>query len=195
METKRKEDSRQPEMEIEQTNVPNGTSVIDASTSKRKSLTGIGTLLLGIAAILGIIVSVIFHVYDSKNTEEAGWTSEKILELVKSVRSGDSSQVEESLVEESLQEVEKDPNASIVDKAIAEAYRLEQVGKIDESIEKWRCIANTAEGINNDLAAGAWFSVGYLLTEQHLDRKALTAYDRSINLVRTYAILTEIVGV
>ena len=71
---------------------------------------------------------------------------------------------EESLeLENSVRKVEKDPKASVIDKAIAEAYRLKQAGKIDDSIEKWRSIANTAEGFDNDLAAGAWFAVGSLL--------------------------------
>ena len=65
--------------------------------------------------------------------------------------------------EEAVQEVRQNPEASPIDRAIADAYSLQRAGRIDEAIEKWRSIANVMEGIDNDLAAHAWLSVGSLL--------------------------------
>ena len=64
--------------------------------------------------------------------------------------------------EEAVQEVRQNPEASPIDRAIAEAYASQQAGKIEEAIEKWRSIANVMEGIDNALAARAWRSVGFL---------------------------------
>lgn len=67
---------------------------------------------------------------------------------------------------EAVQEVRRNPEASLIDRAIAEAYSLQQAGRMDDAIEKWRSIANVAEGNDPDLAARAWLSVGYLLYER-----------------------------
>lgn len=79
-----------------------------------------------------------------------------------------------------------------IDKAIAEAAALQKAGKPHEAIEKWRAIATLAEGIENSLAARAWFQAGTLLSEQAQDRstasatryykEALAAYDNAIRL-------------
>ncbi len=68
-------------------------------------------------------------------------------------------------VEATAREDQDSPDASLTDRAIAEAYSLQEDGRIEEAIEKWRSIANVAEGIDDDLAARAWFSVGNLLEE------------------------------
>lgn len=68
--------------------------------------------------------------------------------------------------EEAVREVRQNPEASPLARAIADAYSLQRAGRIDEAIEKWRSIANVAEGSDNDLAARAWLSVGYLLYER-----------------------------
>ena len=68
-------------------------------------------------------------------------------------------------VEGGVQEDRDSPDPSLADRAIAEAYSLQEEGRIEEAIEKWHSIANVAEGIDDDLAARAWFSVGYLLQE------------------------------
>ena len=127
-------------------------------------LGGIGTLFIGIDAIRP----------DNSNLSLKG---KDIVKFIQSVKSEDREQFDES-----LRKVEQDPKASVMNKAIAEAYRLKQIGKIDDSIEKWRSIANTSEGIDNDLAAGAWFSIGYLYLEEGEEEKALSAYDKSISL-------------
>ena len=53
----------------------------------------------------------------------------------------------------------ENPEASLTDKAIADAVSLQQQGKRDDAIEKWRALAHIAEGSDNDLAARAWFSL------------------------------------
>ena len=68
--------------------------------------------------------------------------------------------------EEAVREVRRNPEASPLARAIADAYLLQRAGRIEEAIEKWRSIANVAEGSDNDLAARAWLSVGYLLYER-----------------------------
>ena len=66
-----------------------------------------------------------------------------------------------------------------ITKIIDQAVFLQQQDKRDEAIKKWRTIAQIVEGIDNDLAARAWFSVGYLL-ENPEDR--ILSYDRAISL-------------
>ena len=68
--------------------------------------------------------------------------------------------------EEAVRDIRRNPEASLLARAIADAYSLQRAGKIEEAIEKWRSIANVAEGSDNDLAARAWLSVGYLLYER-----------------------------
>ena len=77
--------------------------------------------------------------------------------------------------------VQSNPEASLVDRAIAHAISLQQEGKRDDAIEKWRAIAHVAEGTDNDLAAAACFSVGYLLQNENPE-DAILAYDRAIHL-------------
>ena len=74
--------------------------------------------------------------------------------------------------------VGENPMASPIDKAIAQAVFLQQQGKRDEAIEKWRAVAHITEGIDNDQAARAWLSVGYLLENSE---DSISAYDRAIS--------------
>ena len=69
----------------------------------------------------------------------------------------------DSEVEKIARQVQQNPEASALDRALADAFTLQQEGNIEDAIEKWRAIANIAEGSDNDLAARAWFSIGYLL--------------------------------
>ena len=68
-------------------------------------------------------------------------------------------------VEGAVQEDQDSPASTLADRAIARAESLQEEGRTQEAIEKWRAIAHVAEGIDNELAADAWFSVGYLLQE------------------------------
>ena len=80
-----------------------------------------------------------------------------------------------------VENIRDNPEASPLDKAIARAVSLQQQGKRNDAIEKWRDIAHVAEGIDNDLAARAWFSVGYLLRGEDPEARIL-AYDKAIGL-------------
>ena len=66
-----------------------------------------------------------------------------------------------------IEDIQQNSDLSLEDKAIIEAYRLQNEGEIPEAIEKWRSIANTAKGVNNDLVASAFFSIGYLHSEEN----------------------------
>ncbi len=54
--------------------------------------------------------------------------------------------------------------------AIAEARQLEEEGRLDESIERWKHIASVAEGSNDELASLAFRSIGDL--SERLSRSA-----------------------
>ena len=75
--------------------------------------------------------------------------------------------------------------ASPIDKTIAQAVSLQQQGKSDEAIEKWRAVAHIAEGSDDDLAAKAWFSVGYLFRDKS-PKDSISAYDEAIRLGPDY---------
>ena len=98
--------------------------------------------------------------------------------------------VDDPAAEEKAEAVSKDPQASLKDKLIARAIALQKEGKTDEAIKRWRSIASATEGIDNDLAADAWFSIGYLEAEKgggaNLE-KGVLAYDRAIDLAPDHA--------
>ena len=103
---------------------------------------------------------------DSSNLSLNG---EDIVKFIQAVKSEDSSQVEKF-----IQKVEGDPKASDWDRAVVEASRLKQAGKIEDAIEKWRSIAIVAEGVKNNLAAIAWFAVGSLLDGDVVGEKQIS---------------------
>ena len=70
---------------------------------------------------------------------------------------------------------------SVVDRAIVDAYLLQQEGKVPEAIERWRSIANISQGLDNELASYAWFSIGSLLAKDNQKENALSAYNQSLN--------------
>ena len=142
-------------------------------------MTGIGTFLIGVAAILAVIFNVLFP---SKTQVELKLTSADIDKFVQSGKPEEASRIKES-----ARKIEIDPNASFVDKAIAEAYRLQLEERTDDAIEKWHSIANVVEGIDNDLAARAWFSIGYLYSDGGEEEKSLSSYNKAIDLKPDYA--------
>lgn len=85
--------------------------------------------------------------------------------------------------EEILRDFRQIPHLSFLEEAVLEAYTLQQGERIEETIQKWRSIANIVEEKHNNLAAHAWKSIGYLYQE---DRKeeALSAFDNAIRLRR-----------
>ena len=82
--------------------------------------------------------------------------------------------------------VRENPRASLIDKAIADAVSLQQQGKRDDAIEKWRALAHIAERSDDALAARAWFSVGYLIQDENPE-DALAAYAETIRLKPDHA--------
>ena len=93
---------------------------------------------------------------------------------------------------EVVESVKQNPDSTLINQAVAVAISLQQQSKVKEAIEKWRSIANTAEGTDNDLAARAWFSVGYLTSPKNTPGEdfgeAVKAYDKVIELDPSYAV-------
>ena len=77
--------------------------------------------------------------------------------------------------------VQNNPDASFLNRAIATAVSLQQQDKRDNAIEQWRAIARVVEGSDNDQAARAWLSVAYLL-EKKDPKGGMSAYGRAIRL-------------
>ena len=77
--------------------------------------------------------------------------------------------------------VRENPRASLVDEAIANAISLQQQGKRDDAIERWRAVAHIAERSDDALAATAWFSVAYLIQDENPE-DALAYYAEAIRL-------------
>ena len=80
-----------------------------------------------------------------------------------------------------VKNVQDDPYASLIDKAIANALSLQQQKKQEDAKEKWRAIAQITEESDNALAARAWFSTAFLSSDDDLVSK-ISSYDRAIQL-------------
>ena len=85
--------------------------------------------------------------------------------------------------------VQEDPAASPIARAIAAAGLLQREGKIEQAIEKWRSIATIAGEEDRQLQARAWFSIAYLLSQGGgADSEAVVdAYTKAIELDPTSA--------
>ena len=83
-------------------------------------------------------------------------------------------------------DVSENPTASPIHKAIGLAVSLQQQGNRAAAIEKWRAVAHIAEGSDNNLAARAWSSVGYLVMDKD-PKGSVLANDRAIRLKPDYA--------
>ena len=84
-------------------------------------------------------------------------------------------------VTQTVANVRDNPDASLVEKAIADAVSLQQQGKHEDAIEKWSAIAQISEKSDNALAARAWLSIGYLSPVENVNEK-ISYYDRAIQL-------------
>ena len=128
------------------------------------------------------------HLEDAKrNHEEAKGLVEEIKRYrdeTKAIRdeTAESAADDPERVRQVAEDTRNNPQASPMDKAIADAISLQQERKFEEAIEAWRKIANVMEGIDDDLAARAWFSIGYLYSVQEQHEEAIDAYSRSIDL-------------
>ncbi len=92
-----------------------------------------------------------------------------------------------AILQSTIEDILNNPTISLEDKAIIEAYRLQKEGQLAEAIDKWRSIANTAQGVNNELVARAFFSIGFLHTQLNENDQAVSAYDQSIELMPNFA--------
>ena len=81
------------------------------------------------------------------------------------VQNLDAEKVDEDpkAAEQLIRDVRKNPEASLINKVIADAISFQEEERWSEAIEKWTVIANFAKDTDNDLAARAFFSIGYLL--------------------------------
>lgn len=112
----------------------------------------------------------------------------KVKDIVSKLTSKDFSNPNKvEILKTTLQGIQHNPDLTLEDKAILEAYRLQNDSKFPEAIEKWRSIANTANGINMGLVARSFFSIGYLHSEQNEYDQAISAYDEAIRLAPNYA--------
>lgn len=101
--------------------------------------------------------------------EEIRGYREQAEEIVWSMTTEQSSALDEAgRAEVAVQGGRRDPETSWLDIAVlADAYTLQQEGKIEEAIEKWRAIAHDAKGTDDTLAALAWRFVGDLLQKRN----------------------------
>ena len=119
------------------------------------------------------------HAQDAKRVvKEIEKTRDKADEIVRGMTAETAAGNPEE-AKQAVLSVRENPRASLVDEAIANAISLQQQGKRDDAIEKWRAIAHVVEGSDNDLAASAWFSVGYLALDEDPKGSVLADYDRS----------------
>ena len=82
-----------------------------------------------------------------------------IATIVTNLTSKDFSKPEKvAILNTTIEEILQNPAISLKDKAIIEAYKLQNDGHIPDAIEKWRSIANTAKGIDDDLVARFLFN-------------------------------------
>ena len=140
--------------------------------------------ILGVVlAVLAIVVSIGLHFSARKQSRKnhthilRALNSQKADHAFKSPKSAEAAELEEA-----VKKVGQSPHASPIDKAIADAYSLQKAGETEKAIEQWRSIAHLMEGVDNRIAARAWFSVGYLLSLSKNPIKEISAYDQAIRL-------------
>ena len=87
---------------------------------------------------------------------------------------------------EVVENVQQNPKSSLIERAVVAALLLQLQNRIEEAIEKWNSIANIVEGTDNELAARAWFSVGYLTATNSVEKSdqetAINAYGKALRL-------------
>ncbi len=126
------------------------------------------------------------HAQDAKRVvKEIEKTRDKADEIVRDMTAETAAGNPEE-AKQAVLSVRENPRASLVDEAIANAISLQQQGKRDDAIERWRAVAHIAERSDDALAATAWFSVGYLIQDENPE-DALADYAEAIRLKPDYA--------
>ena len=88
------------------------------------------------------------------------------------------------MARKAAERIKENPTVSPIDQAVAAAIQLQQLELFEKSIAKWRAVAIIMEGIDDDLAARAWFSVGYIIQKykKNTIETVMDAYDKAIHL-------------
>ena len=157
-------------------------------------LTSMSVFMTFFVIVIAIVGYFGFQRFEDIETRAEGHAEEagRIVEQIKGMHSTAQTLVESMNAEtvrndpdkasEVVETVQQSPVASPIDRAIAVAILLQQQGEIEQAIEKWRSIANVAEGVDSQLQARAWFSVGYLYGEEDNWEAAVGAYDKALEL-------------
>ena len=127
--------------------------------------------MLGIAAVLGVLLKLTQFIHKVKSKVDLPYSAEDI----------DKCDIAEKL-DKIQKAVEQNPKTPLIQKAIVDAYMLQQGERIEEAIEKWRSLANIVEGNDNDLASKALASVSYLCLKEGRGERALSTLNKAINL-------------
>ena len=126
------------------------------------------------------------RVREEAEVSEVGAESDEAMQMTREVLSAEVFASNDEEFENNLRDFEQIPNLSFVDKAMVEAYKLQKDDSIEEAVQKWRSIANIVNENDKNLAARAWNSVGYLLSELERTEEAISAYDKAIEMKADY---------
>ena len=167
----------------QQTQTPNDTIGENPSTGIRRfgihfdPIIRLDIFLSVIIGFFGVVITLLIFIFGSKTRSKTppGPTAED----VNKPENADK-------IEEYIKKIDRTPNPSPIEKAIADAYILQRGGKIAAAIEKWRSIANVAEGNDNRLASRGLISVGYLYLIRGTAEQALSALNKAIDLRPDY---------
>lgn len=155
-----KKNNVQPDTTKENTSTGGGINYLNVCLG----LGGIGTFLFGLTALLKFI-----------------WKARSKVDISYSAEDIDKRDIADRL-DKIQKAIEQNPKASLIEKAIADAYMLQRGERIEEAIEKWRSIANITEGNDNRLASRSLASVGYLCVKEGKGEHALLALNKAIDL-------------
>ena len=149
-----------------------------------------------VLTFFGIVVAIV-GVWGFRKFQKIETEAKNILEEIKETRdksldilqdlNAEAAAENPAKANQAVKNTRENPKASLVDKAIANALDLQQHGRNKEAIKKWLGLARVAKGSDNDLAARAWFSVGYLLHQDNDFKNSIVAYDTAIHLKPDHA--------
>ena len=143
-----------------------------------------------VAVIGGIILPIILFSLNSGKTEKAiaKGIEEGLRKFLTEINAEAVSKNPDEAAETAAR-VQRDTTSSQTDRSVAAAVQLQQQGKIEEAIEKWRSIAHVVGEEDHQLQARSWFSIGYLrgIREGADLVAAIDAYTKAIELNPAYA--------